>query len=559
MKITMEMLLAAWKHRTEGKKWNDLTIILEHVEEPGMEIRHIRLARSEDAGTRFDMKDTLFLVVEEELSGMTGQRYGEGNAVFLFFSGDREGLCRDESKGGEQQEEEAVQITRIEQVLSSLQIKNYAVIFASEEPIGFLEKMEELVLDLYSWDREMTEGVYKDEDVKHFLSLGQAFLHKNYAIVDFDMNYMYVTESYRRTHQIEEGRVDKEVFQSLIIHKKFHDVAYLKKPFYYVFEEQEVVNYCANIFVDNQYIARVVMDLPDGRQRLSAGEEELFSLYAGHVQDMFRYGKLIPGKHQNDRLHNLCRQMIQGDEPEQETVQKTIGRYGWKIEEEYLVVVIRFFEEKGWDAQLKTTLPFLAVQLEQEWMGSCAVRSESEIILILNCEICMNRGKGKKDIQSAYGDLLQKMAYFVRDNVCRAGVSPVFHNFMELKQAGEAAREALRIGMVQEPELWYHLFDEIRLPYYIEQIRRELPDSMLVHPAVGVLDEYDRSQGTELALTLETFLESGMNMTKASERLYIHRTTFCRRMDHIRKLTGVNLEDPDTILSLQISYRIRKV
>ena len=130
---------------------------------------------------------------------------------------------------------------------------------------------------------------------------------------------------------------------------------------------------------------------------------------------------------------------------------------------------------------------------------------------------------------------------------------------MELKQAGEAAREALRIGMVQEPELWYHLFDEIRLPYYIEQIRRELPDSMLVHPAVGVLDEYDRSQGTELALTLETFLESGMNMTKASERLYIHRTTFCRRMDHIRKLTGVNLEDPDTILSLQISYRIRKV
>ncbi|MCI6636747.1 MAG: helix-turn-helix domain-containing protein, partial [Lachnospiraceae bacterium] len=288
-------------------------------------------------------------------------------------------------------------------------------------------------------------------------------------------------------------------------------------------------------------------------------EEELFSLYAGHVQDMFRYGKLIPGKHQNDRLHNLCRQMIQGDEPEQETVQKTIGRYGWKIEEEYLVVVIRFFEEKGWDAQLKTTLPFLAVQLEQEWMGSCAVRSESEIILILNCEICMNRGKGKKDIQSAYGDLLQKMAYFVRDNVCRAGVSPVFHNFMELKQAGEAAREALRIGMVQEPELWYHLFDEIRLPYYIEQIRRELPDSMLVHPAVGVLDEYDRSQGTELALTLETFLESGMNMTKASERLYIHRTTFCRRMDHIRKLTGVNLEDPDTILSLQISYRIQKV
>ena len=49
-----------------------------------------------------------------------------------------------------------------------------------------------------------------------------------------------------------------------------------------------------------------------------------------------------------------------------------------------------------------------------------------------------------------------------------------------------------------------------------------------------------------------------MNMTRAAENLYIHRTTFCRRMDHIRKLTGLELEDPDTVLTLQLSCRIRK-
>lgn len=557
MKITMEMLLAAWQQKGESGR-NSSAVFMEYVGCPGMEIRHIRLARKEDAKILSVMKGTLLLVTEEGLAEMAGYSCWDGIAAVLVLADERELNKMDEIGDQKRQNKKEILITRFGKALASSQIKNYAVISAAEEPAAFLARMEELMLDLFSWDREMTEAVYGDEDEKHFLSLGQAFLHRNYAVIDFDMNYMYMTEGYRRIHQIKEGRVDKEIFQSLIIHKKFHDVACLKEPFYYLFEEQEAVNYCSNIFVDNQYIARLVMDLPEGTQTLSAGEEELFSVYAGHVQDMFRYGKLIPRKHQNDRLHNLCRQMVQGDAPEREVVQKTIGRYGWKLEDEYLVVVIRFFPEKGWDVPLKTTLPFLAVQLEQEWMGSCAVRSESEIMLILNSEICLSKGRGKKDIQAAYRDLLQKMAYFVRDNVCRAGVSPVFHNFTELKQAGEAAREALRIGMVQQPQQWYHLFDEIRLPYYIAQIRRELPDSMLIHPVVGLLDEYDRSHGTELASTLEIFLESGLNMTKASERLYIHRTTFCRRMDHIRKLTGLNLGDPDTILSLQISYRIRK-
>jgi purine catabolism regulator len=81
---------------------------------------------------------------------------------------------------------------------------------------------------------------------------------------------------------------------------------------------------------------------------------------------------------------------------------------------------------------------------------------------------------------------------------------------------------------------------------------------MLVHPAVCILEKYDKVHGTELSGTLKAFLESGMNMTRAAENLYIHRTTFCRRMDHIRKLTGLELEDPDTVLTLQLSCRIRK-
>ena len=45
-------------------------------------------------------------------------------------------------------------------------------------------------------------------------------------------------------------------------------------------------------------------------------------------------------------------------------------------------------------------------------------------------------------------------------------------------------------------------------------------------------------------------------MTAAAEKLYIHRTTFCRRMNQIRRLTGLNMSDRDTVLTLLLSYRM---
>lgn len=47
-------------------------------------------------------------------------------------------------------------------------------------------------------------------------------------------------------------------------------------------------------------------------------------------------------------------------------------------------------------------------------------------------------------------------------------------------------------------------------------------------------------------------------MSAAAEKLYIHRTTFCRRMDKIRELTGIDLDHADTILLLQLSFSLEE-
>lgn len=59
--------------------------------------------------------------------------------------------------------------------------------------------------------------------------------------------------------------------------------------------------------------------------------------------------------------------------------------------------------------------------------------------------------------------------------------------------------------------------------------------------------------------SLRAYSDINLNMTAAAERLYIHRTTFCRRMNHIRKLTCLDFSDPDTTLTLLLSYRLNSL
>ena len=70
------------------------------------------------------------------------------------------------------------------------------------------------------------------------------------------------------------------------------------------------------------------------------------------------------------------------------------------------------------------------------------------------------------------------------------------------------------------------------------------------------LAEYDTTHGTEYARTLVCFLRNSQNTTHAADELFIHRTSFMRRMAQIQNLVGINLDDPDEVLYLLLSAKL---
>jgi len=63
----------------------------------------------------------------------------------------------------------------------------------------------------------------------------------------------------------------------------------------------------------------------------------------------------------------------------------------------------------------------------------------------------------------------------------------------------------------------------------------------------------------EFITTLEAFFEEHGNLTRTAKRLHVHRNTLLYRMERIREISGLDLDNPETRLAVHLALRIRRI
>jgi DNA-binding PucR family transcriptional regulator len=72
---------------------------------------------------------------------------------------------------------------------------------------------------------------------------------------------------------------------------------------------------------------------------------------------------------------------------------------------------------------------------------------------------------------------------------------------------------------------------------------------------LGHLIDYDARRKAELVHTLTQYLEHGGNYDATAAELSVHKSTLKYRLQRIRELTGLELNDPDVHFNLQLATR----
>lgn len=400
------------------------------------------------------------------------------------------------------------------------------------------------------FQNDVLEGVVSQEKPEIILDKAKTIFKTSYYLVDRNMDLIYESLDYQTVLKASKGEYyEEQIIDDLLIAKEFHEVAAKKEPFYYFIKYLGCHVYCNNIIVDDVYYARFIVYAENDKQTISSGEEQVANYLSELLRKMIRLGSVPLSNSNDDQMHIVLQRLINGNEPGIVEISHAIEEYHWEKNHLYQAVFLEHFKAAGWEMQIENTMPSMIRKLEQAVSHSCAVFSENKILWLINYTLSDN-------IQNPY-DQAQKLIVLLRDNVLRAGASSTFNDICLLHSATKEAQAALEIGTKKNPSYWIYRFDDYRLSYMLDMIcQKNIDPMLLINPAIPILMEYDKTHENELSKTLETLVDKRGNVTQAAEALYIHRTTLFRRLNQIKELTGIDMEEDDLMLELQLSYKI---
>ncbi|HLR36352.1 MAG TPA: helix-turn-helix domain-containing protein, partial [Tissierellales bacterium] len=140
----------------------------------------------------------------------------------------------------------------------------------------------------------------------------------------------------------------------------------------------------------------------------------------------------------------------------------------------------------------------------------------------------------------------------------KIGVGRCYKELGNVNKSFGDALKAVRTGRVLT-EKNVITFDELGIFKILSQdyLNEELED--FYNETLKPLTDYDEKKSTELVKTLETYFEYNGNLKRMSESLFTHYNTVLYRINRIKDITNMDLDDPNDRLNLEIALKIKEL
>lgn len=185
----------------------------------------------------------------------------------------------------------------------------------------------------------------------------------------------------------------------------------------------------------------------------------------------------------------------------------------------------------------------------------------------------------QKDIILLYG-YEERSFRFVLDDGARQQLLPLLRRYDGIMCVGNGTHHVESLGsmyllgkrtidlayLLRESREEHVFFTEDYLIYTIidlcvqRYLEEELNEDILylTHPAVPALTRYDREHRTDLRDVLFYYLLNDCNLTATASALYMHRNTVNNKVNQIKKLTRLELDEPRLRQRLLLSCQIMR-
>ena len=323
-----------------------------------------------------------------------------------------------------------------------------------------------------------------------------------------------------------------------------------------------------------QYIVKVKLNLRERLYLVITEEEDSFdvmdaiatesAIWALQFELVRQYSVTeLEKKFQNDIMHNI----LNGKIDSISELQKNTSLLGVPINGSFRVIV---FGLKGEDRDKRD----FKSKISDTHLLSDAIACQMTNVKIYNDldRIVVVKEVNKEQTQEEYRQEIREIVDKVQAYVSRqdkelqvkAGVGKVVEGVINLPDSFKEANEAFTFvdiaGEISEDgNSQVTLFSDLGIFKLLCQL--DNPELLLEYVPEGLqkLYNYKKPQRDDLLITVKTYLDRNLNLSKTAQDLFVHYKTASYRIEKIAKITGVDFDNANEVLAFRIGLVVYKM
>lgn len=410
-----------------------------------------------------------------------------------------------------------------------------------EEIAEFMNDMQEIFDTADGWERKIHDLMLEHAGMERLLQVTSEFLQNPLTVIGLDFTFVAEAGSKylppRARLYTDEG-LNVEYVNALLQNETYREMADTHETVMFPAYISGCRSMNRNLFVDEKATHRLI--LTECRVEITQGVICVLDILSEKLEFLLAHEEEETDP--NRDIEQIFVRVLSDRTADYMQISRELGELGWGGNHEYMCLILQITYLNQQNLSTKAICRYIKKKLGD----SVSFLYQDEIVVFFDLT---RLGMNQEEVAG-------KLVYFIRDTYLKAGYSRVMTGHMNLRRQYVQAKTALDVGSRKKPYLWIHYFSQVAMTYILEQATKRLPGTMICHEGLLELKKHDEENQTQYMETLRVYLEQHLSATQAARELFIHRSTFLYRLDRIREILQSDLDDPEEIFYLELSFRL---
>lgn len=369
-------------------------------------------------------------------------------------------------------------------------------------------------------------------------------------VILYDKNLKTITNTNKSLENIDPP--DPEIFQSNIIYNNF----------YYQKIDNEDFNKQIIVPIKIEKSIKAYLTVLENNNKLK--DLHYIALENAATVISLEMTKKLAVKRVIQQFENdLVNDIIMGKFNSKEYIIERAKLINWNLERKFRIVIFKIFNLEELTVKfenydnffIKNKIQSSITSIINNYVSNPIIGNKSNSIIVFWPE-SDNELNSKEKIRKTAKKIKNKLNKQFKDIKISIASSNIANNLEEIHKKYQEALETIDLGKIVFDDNKILNYSDLGIFRLLCKFEKKENLKSFVPKSINKLLEYDDKNNSNLIETLNTFFKCNANAKKAASELFIHYRTMLYRLDRIKKIGNINLDNYEQRLEIQVGLKI---